>query len=613
MNIAKQKEKLLKWNKAYRGGKPLVSDEEFDRELGELSKYDEIGAFQSFKQLLFEHGGSITHEYVMGSLNKVKYKEGDFSKWCLKYNVKKIIISEKLDGCSFVAKYTGGKFISGASRGDGMTGADWTAKLRYILPKKIAIKNPITIRGELVICDGKEAIFGYKNARNGVVGIMNDDNINESKLAIVTAIVYDILDWDLKAEAIFDVLEGNFRIPQWRIINIDRIDVVEEALKTILLDWRAAAPYLMDGLVIAAADYKNENVYHPERKIAFKVNSEGYPTKIVDIEWNISKTGAIKPTLILQPVEIDGTTVKRANGCNARMCLDKGTGVGAEVLIIKSGEIVPKVVGVIKEKNPQVPLVCPSCGAQTQWKGVDLICPANCGESQVLKLASFLRDCGVENVTEKSLVKWGIQSFEDMLEFSPDTKSKAQVKFAEALIDHVFSKPAQVLFSKMYFEGAGERTINKIFAHYKEKTVRNLSDFAYSVNSTLPAGIGMKTLDKMAHDWDYNMNILEMIISDERWNPAKAEKGFFKEPNEENVIINPLPLAGWTFLFTGTLSKPRKHFEQLVEAAGGQLASSVSKNLTYLVVGSDAGSKLAKAEKLGVKILNEEEFMRKLK
>lgn len=338
------KDQVIKANAAYRAGTPIIADEEYDILLGNLE--DEMGIieFECFKETLMEDAGSFQHDYVIGSLNKVKYGEGELAKWIVKHNVKQIVLSEKLDGCSFVACYKAGKFVSGASRGDGTSGTDWTAKMKYILPQTLDKVEDLVIRGELVLLHGVPELLGMKNARNGVVGIMNEDKIVPYKLTKVTALVYDILNLNLNAVATFQEIGNNFQSPNHQIMDVT--SDLEERLKTCLITWKKTSNYLMDGIVLSPVDYVNENVYHPERKIAFKVNSEGVWTTVVGIEWNISKGGKMVPVVLLEPKDIDGVTVKRATGNNAKYILDNKIQVGVEVAVIKSGEIIPKIVNI---------------------------------------------------------------------------------------------------------------------------------------------------------------------------------------------------------------------------------------------------------------------------
>ena len=592
------KEQVIKANEAYRKGTPIMSDAEYDVLLSKLENEMDFIEFEIFKQTLMEESGEYKHQYVIGSLNKVRYGENELSKWLKKHNVKELVVSEKLDGCSFTANYIMGKFISGASRGDGSTGTDWTEKLKYILPQTISIIDSVTIRGELVITDNKHLQFGYKNARNGVVGIMGEDRIVPEKLNAVTAIVYDMPSTKLTSFQIFQELDKEFTTPKWIILDVK--DTVEEDLKSTLEVWKACSPYLMDGLVISTKDYVNENVYHPERKVAFKVNSEGVISTVKGIEWNVGKTGAIKPVVIVNPVEIDGTTVQRVSGYNYQYIRINGIGVGAEVSIIKSGDIIPKIINVVKKgNNPDFPDSCLCCDAPTEVRGVDLICiNPECDEKLILRLNSFLRNCGVENASEASLRNWGIFNFNDLVGFKPHPNYKSQISFEKELKDKVFNKNTLQLFANMYFEGAGSTTINKIIDFFGWEIANKLM-LNQIHTKKFPEGVGWLTMEKAKDDWRDNLETLKILLSDSRFSPVVEVKQEFVEDDSF--------FTGKSFCITGTLSKPRKYWEDLIVKKGGKIGS-VSKNLDYLIVGADAGGKLDKAEKLGINIIEANYF-----
>lgn len=248
-------------------------------------------------------------------------------------------------------------------------------------------------------------------------------------------------------------------------------------------------------------------------------------------------------------------------------------------------------------KSLDMPFTCPSCNTTLIWKGVDLFCANNdCGTKKVKALASFLIKAGVEGVTETSLVNWGITGFRSMLAFK-GTNGKAQASFMNELTKKVFSKPKEELFSYFSFDGAGETNITKIVEFYKgiENATRTL--YMGVQPSEFPEGIGNKTIIKIMEDWHSNLYLLNFILKDSRYNPVVKV-----------VTAGSNKLAGSSFCITGTLSKPRKHFENLVTDNGGTL-SSVSKKLTYLIVGTDAGSKEDKAKSLGVTILTEDAFI----
>jgi DNA ligase (NAD+) len=547
--------------------------------------------------------GEVKHLNIIGSLNKFKYGEGELLKWLRKNHISKIFISEKIDGCSFVAEYDNGNLINGSTRGDGYDGQDITEKLRLILPQNIKNKKYMYIRGEITLTGDDHLILGMKNKRNGTAGLLNDKETNPDKLKYLKAYVYQIMNSDKGIKDQFDyIFHSEFDYPFHGEVNVH--DDIEEKLKKELYAFKENSIYGVDGIVLCSPDCKNEpNEYYPKNKVAFKVNQDAVATDYIGIEWNISKGGLLKPVVLIKPIEIDGTTVQRATGYNAKYIKDNNIGKGSKVSIVKSGDIIPKIIDIIAEGKTELPNECPCCGTMLTWKGVDLACTnIHCENATVKQVAHLLENCDVEGAGEKSLTNWGILTFEDLIAFKPEPKSKSQNAFAKQLEEKVFSLPENILFPKFSFEGAGETNVTKILEHYyTEKNVGQVTKIILGdVKGNFPEGIGQKTLDKIQDTWIDNTLYLLQFTQDSRFKGHLAVK--------TAPIVAKGSIGGKSFLITGTLSAPRKQIEKKIEAAGGKLASSVSKNLDFLVVGEAAGSKHDKALKLGVKCLTEEEL-----
>ena len=344
------KAQIKKANDAYRVGNPIISDEEYDILLSKLEDQTGFVEFEDFKATLTESTGTVKLNYVLGSLSKFKYEESDLlDKWMVKHKLKSIFASLKIDGCSFNASWRKGILVMCSSRGDGDTGTDWTEKAKHILPVTIPYLDDLDIRGEFTLCDDSHVILGYKNRRNGTVGIMNKDIIEPEKLKYVKAICYEVLSGDMNIYEQFKFLHKEGFITPPRAIYDKPTDLymLHETLKAYYLDRKPKAPYDIDGLVISSPHYKRENVFFPEAKVAFKINSEGVHAKVLGIEWNISKGGLLKPVVLIEPTEITGSTVQRVTGFNAQYILDNGIKIGTIVSIVKSGEVIPKIVKVI--------------------------------------------------------------------------------------------------------------------------------------------------------------------------------------------------------------------------------------------------------------------------
>lgn len=578
--------KIKMANYAYRTGNSIISDEVYDKLLDDLSK--QMPYFDSFRQALTESKGDVKLPYIVGSLNKIKSVDlKTLDKFVKK--IKSIVYSVKLDGMAFTAYYRNGIFFSGATRGDGYYGKDITNKLLHILPNKLENPIDIDIRGELVFTGESHSELGFTTRRAGIVGLMGRDNAQVNDLKKIRPVVYQILSSDKTILKQYSLLqELGFMVPEYG--KTEPVDNLSDFLSEELVRFKESSDYDMDGLVIFGENTVNEQEFYPKNMAAFKLDAEPVFTTVKEIEWSVSKGGLMKPVVVVETVSIDNTNVSRATGFNATYIRQNGIGVGAKIGIIKSGDIIPKIVEIQQTTEVNLPTTCPSCNSALVEKGVELACSnSSCDAMELMKTASFLEKMGIEGVSEVSLRNWNIRNMEQLLTFQSDGSAN-QDKFSGELKNKVFGNKKENIFASMYFDGMGRKTVGKMIKHYDG--LDNATSIFFGFNN-LPFGIGEKTIEKAKEDWMINLELLNKITSSQDYNPISAES---KE------------LEGKTFLFTGTLTVPRREVEALVRSKGGEIASSVSKNLHYLVVGTDAGSKLVKAQKLGTKILSEEEF-----
>ena len=623
MNLNEKMELARKYNKAYRTGNELVSDPEYDLLLKDIERHFactvSADTFEDFKKTLMDIPGEVKSNYVLGSLTKIKFEDyEDLYKWIKKENINSLFISEKLDGCSYEANYRYGEYVSCASKGDGDEGTDWTEKGRIILPRTIANKAPIfDIRGEFSLVGDTYKELGYKTRRAGTVGIMNRDEITD-EVKHIQAFAYQILSSDASiTDQFYDLSDYGFIVPQYTIRRKEHMDSnLHEDLKSIYLNWKKVAMYEIDGIVISEINWKNENdQFLPKKKVAFKVDSEGVATKIIDIEGNITKGRLFKCVAIINPIELCGTTVSRATTFNYRTMIEEGYGIGAEILCTKGGDIIPDICGVIKKAEVPFPVFCPECGLQLVWtkvqdpktkqlvEGSDLQCLNElCGE--IKRVEHFIKQSGIENVSEKRLASWGINTFDDLLDYWNADPNNSQREFYNELLENVFRNSPEQIMRNFSYDGLGQTLFDKIFNYSCNNSLSNMNVLFNATLSTdyyLPEGIGIRTIEKASSDWNKNWNILQEITSDLRYEYIKKEETPKTETSNK--------LAGKTFLLTGTLSRGRTEIEKEIVSLGGKIASSVSKNLDYLLVGDKAGSKLVKARKIpSITILTEADY-----
>ena len=358
-------EKIVEANKAYRSGNPIMSDQEYDDLLDSLRDNMTAQAYEEFIATLNEGGieknadGKVKHPFIMGSLEKLKAEEPEVVKKWIKENIKvDMSVSAKVDGISSRAFYRNGKLISLTTRGDGYYGMDITSKAKYIkgLPQVLPrFYDDFTgsIRGELVIMreDFEDIKDKYANPRNACAGIMNrkdgDKKFNPDELRRVSFVPYSILGNQYAKEEQFGFLEDVGFEFAWNVL-IPKKDIGDDIVDWLFKTAQQELPYETDGLVICDSEWRNEDKYRPDGCKAFKINQSAGVTKIIGFDWGTpSANGKFTPVALLEPIQLAGTTVKRVT-CNNITWMEKmGVEIGKTVKVLKSGEIIPKMIEVL--------------------------------------------------------------------------------------------------------------------------------------------------------------------------------------------------------------------------------------------------------------------------
>lgn len=587
-------ERIRIYNEQYRAGDPQISDEHYDSLLEQVEQALPPYQYLLFRISLREAGGDVKLRHKVGSLRKCTYNTGQLSDFLTKITVDEIFITAKLDGMGYVATYLNGTLISCSTTGDGITAEDITHTARYVLPNLLNLEGTLEVRGEFVLLKDKAAECGYRNARNGVVGLMKAHTPDFDKMQYVRCPAYEILNSNESRVLQYGLLQQiGFEIPYNEIRLVS--DKIEETLKNTLIEWKESN-YMIDGLVICGVNEVPEDSLLPEWTVAFKVNLDVATTKVIGMDINASKDGKLRGVALLETVDLAGTDVKRATIYNFKYVLDNKIGPGAEVIVTKAGDIIPKILEVVKPGDIQYEAyweLCPTCGTPTRVNGVDLECPnKNCESKTMGAINAFIRRNEVKGASPVSLQKWNIETFEDLLSFQPAGKSAE--KFYDDFKAKVFTKSKEEILKQFNWGGVGRKTISKYiemvgFENFLKAAL--LNDMPHH-----PHGCGDKSWEKIIEKFDENYANFKLIVNDPRYNPTKVEK---QEVGDS--------LQGKSFCCTGKVSRPRKEIEADIKAAGGEI-KSVSKNLDYLVAGEKAGSKLAKAESLGIKIISEDQL-----
>lgn len=626
------KSKIASANKAYRSGNPVMSDQAWDDLLETLQAQISEDDFNAFRDSLHEVKGKVKHPFVMGSLDKLKAEEPDEVMKFIRGFCKSLNVSAKIDGISCRLHYESGKLISASTRGDGTFGEDLSDKIKFVkcIPAKLAseVDDDVDIRGELVILKSDfEKMTEFANARNAVAGIMGRKDWSPKDIKTVSFIAYTVLGDKIPKSMQFKLLDKWGFKTAWNaeLKDLRDDDVVNELFRLA----SQVFEYDTDGLVICDSNYVNEDKYRPDACRAFKTNQLTATTKLLDIVFEgPSKNGLHVPVAVLEPVELGGAMISRASLYNVDFIQQLGLKYGSEVEIVRSGDVIPKILNVVKSdehcKDIVLPEICNCCGSKLVRDGVNLCCKSKTCEDQVVsQLVLFIKNLGVKSASNATLKNFGIKSFKELVEFTPDKKYKSKVKLAEELNDKMLSRSKlDLLCSMTCFDGLAETTLKKIITFYVSKGSPLEDWMTYDGSSGvwmlnhdmvdaclrsfgLPNGIGEVTFDKFLDGLEEAYSNTMLVVSDFRYHGHTASL--------DNSGVARTHSSGQSVCFTGTLSTmSRSEAAKRAQEAGLEVKSGVSKGLTYLVTNTpDSGSsKNKKAHQLGIKVIAEEEFLK---
>ena len=636
--------------KYYDDDDPEISDFEYDMLMLELRNLEkEFPEFITADSLTQHVGGTVKegfekveHEVPLQSLQDIfsfseLYEFDERVKKALNEDVK-YIVETKIDGLSVALEYKNGIFVRGATRGNGQVGEDVTDNLKTIkhIPKKLKEPIDITVRGEVFIgknefeqmneerLENEETLFA--NARNAAAGSLRqlDSRIAASRpldIFIFNVQKCDSIKFTSHIESLRYLEKIGFNVNPVKV----ECNSVEEAIAEInkIGDDREELTFGIDGAVVkvdnlAQRELLGTNFKTPKWAIAYKYPPEQKETLLKDIVFQVGRTGAITPMAILDPVKVAGSTISKTTLHNEDFIKEKDLRVGDTVVIQKAGDVIPEIVEVKKDKRDgsEKPFKmvdkCPVCGSdivreegEAAWRCIGAKCPAKLHRSIlhfVSREAMNIMGLG-ENIVEEFLNRELIKDISDIyaLNFNDVASLKKNgQKFAQNLIDSI-NKSKQNEFYRL-INGLGIRHIGNKAAKVLAKKYKNMETLEKASIEDLASTEDMgEIMAQSVYDFFREEQNIDLI------NKLK-NYGLNMEEEEIQNIDN--KFEGMTFVLTGTLdSLGRKDAEELIEKHGGKASSSVSKKTTYLVAGEASGSKLDKAQKLGVTILSEQEFL----
>ncbi|MGU8472103.1 NAD-dependent DNA ligase LigA [Clostridium perfringens] len=634
-------------------GNSSVTDKDYDKKYYELVDLEKETGYklpysptQRVGDVILPEFKKYTHKARLWSLDKAQTLE-EIGEWHNR-NVKfveeynrtsdeelpplKYILTKKFDGLTINLSYDeNGVLVTGATRGTGAIGEDVTAQVKTIksIPLKIDCHDFLEIHGEAIMTTeafekyNSEADTPLKNLRNGAAGALRNLNVAETAKRNLSAFFYDVgykegAPFKTYMEMLNFIKIKGFPMDDY-IRECTTLDEIQKEIDYIR-DIRFDLNYDIDGLVIAIDDIRTREllgytVKFPKWAIAYKFEAQEATTKLLDVEWNVGRSGRVSPTAILEPVELAGVTVKRATLNNMDDIARKGVRLGAEVFVRRSNDVIPEIMGVVPEslegtKEIEEPKVCPACGAHLVHEGVHIYCENTLG-------------CKPQMV--KTIVHFAGREAMNIAGFSERTAEQLFEKLDIRDISDLYKLEYEKLLDLDKF--GPKKAQNLLDAIEKSKDC-TLEAFLYSLG--IP-NVGVKTAKDLVKRFESLENLenatFEELVSVQDVGDIVARSiiEFFKEERTLKVInellslgVNPhyekkevleSPFMGKTVVVTGTLENySRTSIKEKLESLGAKVSGSVSKKTDFVIAGEAAGSKYDKAKSLGVTILSEEEF-----
>ncbi len=635
---------------------PQISDQAYDALMQELQqleqRYPELITPDSPTQRVgaapLSGFAKVTHRTPMLSLSNA-FQEGELRDFDRRVrnllNEPEIdyMVELKVDGLAISLRYEEGLFVEGATRGDGMVGEDITLNLRTIraIPLRLTEPANLEVRGEvylpkhefLRLNEEREKLGEplFANPRNAAAGSVRQLDPRITAQRSLSCFIYGVGYWEESSlsrhSQALEVLQRlGFRVNRERRL-CRGIDEVLEYVQ----EWterRHELPYEIDGMVVKVdrLDWQERlgwTARSPRWAIAYKFPEEEAMTRLIDIELNVGRTGVVTPTAILEPVKLAGTTVRRASLHNEDLIREKDIRIGDVVVVKKAGDIIPEVVRSVPEKRTgdeepfRMPAHCPECHSplvrlddEVAWRCINPECRAHLREGLIHFVSRNAMD--ISGLGEKVIT----QLFDAGLLRSPadlytlqekellklERMGEKSVANLLAAIERSKFNPLSRLIFALGIRHVGERAARTLAEHFE--TMERLQQATEEELLTIEE-IGPKMAQSI-RSYFAQPGVQEML---EKLRQVGVNMRQPKEERPPNAGVN--PLAGKTVVLTGTLSAlTRQEAARLIESLGGKVSGSVSRKTDWVIYGEQAGSKLRRAQELGVPLMDEETFLK---
>lgn len=637
-------ETVLAWNHAYYTlGQPLATDEEWDKLYYEIVEEEELtgnihpdSPTNGIGDVVLDGFEKAKHIVKLFSLDDI-FDLPALKLWFSKEPKTSFYCEPKYDGLSLNLLYEDGKLISTITRGDGIVGEDVTANAKYIkgIPSTIPYKGTVEIRGEVTIQnedfdeinqwrrDNKKKVFSnVRNAASGGLRSYDSKYVKAYKLHFSPfALGENELDLTLQSDEAKWIITQGFS--NWGSNDFKIFKTVDEIQEFYLemIETRDKYPMMLDGMVIKIDSKEiqeklGETSKFPKWAIAYKFPAVEKVTTLEDVIFQVGKSGAITPVAKIKPVNIDGVIVSKATLHNFEEVKKDGLMINDQIIVIRSGDVIPKITTIFKERRTGnevaivAPTSCPVCGSENlDSSQVVLKCKnprCSARVKGVLKYAVGRKALNIDSLGESTINELIdteiVSSVIDLWSISPQQflaldgfKSRKATKTYDAIHSIVGNVDAYRVLNALDIPLIGETASKKLISVFGERIFQPYeSPISYEE---------LISVEDIGHESalafvQFMMDESELVVSlFNTLNPV-----FQEEVSLGNQF------EGKKFVITGTLSEARGYFKDLVEAHGGKVSGSVSKSTDFLLAGEKAGSKLDKAESLGVTILSEDAF-----
>ena len=607
---------------------PSISDATYDKKYSELEQLENEANFWLANSPTRKVQGSVLDgfvkvEHTKPMLSAAKTKNIDEIKKFIGNN--EFYCSYKLDGLTLCVRYSHGKFVQAITRGTGTIGEDVTEQARMIknLPMTIPYYEDLELRGECVVSwDNFNKINEnlenkYSHPRNLAAGSLRNLDTNITRDRNLDYIVFECvsgIDDDNKIVQLEALMDMGFDVVECCIASVERcVDYMKPEKYS----------YPVDGLIFEmlsniASKATQTTSHHEGCRMALKWADTAYETTLLDVEWNPTRTGLIAPTAVFEPVDLDGAITTRATLHNLSIIKQLELGIGDTITVYRSNMVIPKIDENFTRSNTlEIPNKCPCCGADTVVKDTDnsqvLMCAnPDCAAKKIAQFVHFVsRKCmnidGLSDATLEKFISIGyLHSFKDIYALANHRNQLIKLDgFGPKSIDKLLlaiEKSRNVklenFIAALGIEGVGLSTSKTIAQHCDHDVYALFDADDQSFDWTTLEDIGPTMAKNINEFFDNNFSdVFELA----------KEMNFVKPEQQSDNSLN-----GLKFCITGSFAQSRDSLKAQLEARGAKFVSSVSKNLDVLFAGDKAGSKITKAQQLGVRVADEAELMKML-